>query len=123
VTHRRDGQAESPPTQIRLSPASVNSTVVALPPRSGVDSPSAKTVSNAAVNVSPFWASGPEQFRMPDLIRTALTARGDARQVVAGPAAGYWGIHIDERTLDPGDGATLFDIRFEDWILETAAKA
>ncbi len=66
---------------------------------------------------------GPEQFRMPDLIRTALTARGDAREVIADPAAGYWGIHIDERTLVPGDGATLFDIRFEDWILETAAKA
>jgi uncharacterized protein YbjT (DUF2867 family) len=66
---------------------------------------------------------GPEQFRLPDLIRTALTARGDVRQVVADPAAGYWGIQIDERTLVPGDGATLFDIRFEDWILETAAKA
>jgi hypothetical protein len=29
----------------------------------------------------------------------------------------------DERTLVPGDGATLFDIRFEDWILEAAAEA
>jgi uncharacterized protein YbjT (DUF2867 family) len=66
---------------------------------------------------------GPEQFRLPDLIRTALTARGDARQVVADPAAGYWGVQIEERTLVPGDGATLFDIRFEDWILETAARA
>jgi uncharacterized protein YbjT (DUF2867 family) len=66
---------------------------------------------------------GPEQFRLPDLIRTALTARGDERKVVADPAALYWGIAIDERTLVPGDGATLFDIRFEEWILEAAAKA
>jgi uncharacterized protein YbjT (DUF2867 family) len=66
---------------------------------------------------------GPEQFRLPELIQTALTARGDARQVVADPAARYWGVDIEERTLVPGDGATLFDIRFEDWILETAAKA
>jgi uncharacterized protein YbjT (DUF2867 family) len=66
---------------------------------------------------------GPEQFRLPDLIRTALTARGDTRQVVADPAAQYWGVDIDERTLVPGVGATLFDIRFEDWILEAAAKA
>jgi uncharacterized protein YbjT (DUF2867 family) len=66
---------------------------------------------------------GPEQFRLPDLIRTALTARGDARQVVADPAALYWGIDIEDRTLVPGDGAALFDIRFEDWILETAAKS
>ena len=66
---------------------------------------------------------GPEAFLLPDLIRTALTARGDAREVVADPAARYWGIELEERTLVPGDGATLYDIRFEDWILETAAKA
>jgi hypothetical protein len=66
---------------------------------------------------------GLEQFRLPDLIRTALTARGDGREVVADPAARYWGVEIEERTLVPGDGATLLDIRFEDWILETAAKA
>jgi uncharacterized protein YbjT (DUF2867 family) len=66
---------------------------------------------------------GPHQFRLPELIRTALTARGDGREVVADPAATYWGVEIDDRTLVPGDGATLFDIRFEDWILEAAAKA
>jgi uncharacterized protein YbjT (DUF2867 family) len=66
---------------------------------------------------------GPQRFRMPDLIRTALTARGDSREVVADPGAGYWGVQIDETTLVPGDGATLFDIRFEDWLLEAAAKA
>jgi uncharacterized protein YbjT (DUF2867 family) len=66
---------------------------------------------------------GPEAFLLSDLIRTALTARGDSREVVADPAARYWGIEIAERTLVPGDGATLFDTRFEDWILEAAAKA
>jgi len=66
---------------------------------------------------------GPEAFRMADLIRTALTARGDRRQVVTDPEARYWGVEIDERTLVPGAGATLFDTRFEDWILEAAAKA
>jgi uncharacterized protein YbjT (DUF2867 family) len=65
---------------------------------------------------------GPAAFRLPDLIRTALTARGDTRQVVADDSAQYWGVDIDVRTLVPGDGAALFDIRFEDWILETAAK-
>ena len=65
---------------------------------------------------------GPERFRLPDLIRTALTARGDTREVVADPDAGYWGVDIDEDTLVPGDGATLFDTRFSDWVLETAAK-
>jgi len=66
---------------------------------------------------------GPEAFLLPDLIRTALTARGDTRQVVADPDALYWGIRLEERTLVPGDGATLFETRFEDWILEAAAKS
>jgi uncharacterized protein YbjT (DUF2867 family) len=30
---------------------------------------------------------GPEAVRLPDLIRTALTARGDTREVVADPTA------------------------------------
>lgn len=66
---------------------------------------------------------GPEPVLLPDLIRTALAARGDDREVVADPAAQYWGVDIAERTLVPGDGATLFQTRFEDWILEAAAKA
>jgi uncharacterized protein YbjT (DUF2867 family) len=67
--------------------------------------------------------AGPQAFRLPDLIRTALVARGDTREVIADPAALYWGIELGERTLCPGDGAALFDTRFEDWILEAAAKA
>ena len=66
---------------------------------------------------------GPESFLLPDLIRTALTARGDSRRVVADPAARYRGIELGERTLVPGDCATLFDTRFEAWNLEGAAMA
>ncbi len=86
----------------------------------------AEAVAIAAVN-APIngitEVGGPQQFRMPDLIRTALIARGDTREVITDPAAGYWGVHIDERDLVPGAGATLFDTRFEDWILEVAATA
>lgn len=66
---------------------------------------------------------GPEAFKLADAIGTSLTARGDSRTVVADPEAKYWGIALDERTLVPADGATLFDTRFEEWILEAAAKA
>jgi uncharacterized protein YbjT (DUF2867 family) len=66
--------------------------------------------------------AGPVQFRLPDLIRTALTARGDSRHVVADPAARYWNVELEERTLVPADGAVSFETRFEDWILEVAAK-
>jgi len=66
---------------------------------------------------------GPEAFRLSDAMRIALTARGDSREVVADPEARYWGIELEERTLVPSDGATLFDTRFEEWIPEAAAKA
>ena len=66
---------------------------------------------------------GPEAVTLPDAIRTSLTARGDSRTVVADPEARYWGIALDDRTLVPSDGATRFDTRLEDWILEAAAKA
>lgn len=66
---------------------------------------------------------GPEAVLLPDLIRTALTARGDSRTVVTDPAAQYWGIDIGERTLVPATDARLFDTRFEDWLLEAAAKS
>ncbi|OBH42923.1 SDR family oxidoreductase [Mycobacterium mantenii] len=66
---------------------------------------------------------GPQAYQLPDLIRTALTARGDSREVLADAAARYWGAEIEERTLVPEEGATLFATRFEDWILETAAKS
>ena len=65
---------------------------------------------------------GPREFLLPELIRTALTARGDARQVIADPAARYLGLAVEERTLLPGEGAVAYDVRFEDWIIETAAK-
>lgn len=35
---------------------------------------------------------GPHAVLLPDLIRTALTARGDKRPVIADPDAKYWGL-------------------------------
>lgn len=85
----------------------------------------AEGVAIAAVNapVNDIVEIGaPRAVLLPDLIRTALTARGDRRPVVTDPAAAYWGVELGERTLCPGPGAALFDTRFEDWILESAVK-
>jgi len=88
----------------------------------------AEAVAIAAVNDpanGTVDVGGPERFRLPEIIRAALAlaAHGDSREVVTDPAAGYWGVRIDEDTLVPGEGATLFGIRFEDWGLEAAATA
>jgi uncharacterized protein YbjT (DUF2867 family) len=65
---------------------------------------------------------GPERFGLDELVRTALAAKGDPRTVVTDPAARYWGVEIDDDTLVPGEGATLFDTRFADWVRETVAS-
>ncbi|BBX49487.1 SDR family oxidoreductase [Mycolicibacterium poriferae] len=85
----------------------------------------AEGVANAAVHApvgGTVEIGGPAAVLLPDLLRTALTAVGDSRTVVADPEAKYWGIDLGERTLVPGPQATLFATRFEDWILQTAAK-
>jgi uncharacterized protein YbjT (DUF2867 family) len=65
--------------------------------------------------------AGPEQFRLDELIRGALEARNDPREVIADPQARYYGINPGERTLLPGDDAQLGRIRFEDWSKQPAA--
>lgn len=65
--------------------------------------------------------AGPQRYRLDELIRIALTAHGDSRSVVADPRARYWGAELEDHTLVPGTGATLFGIRFEDWLLESSA--
>lgn len=60
--------------------------------------------------------AGPEQFRFDELIRQALSARNDPREVVADPRAKYFGAEVNERTLVPGNDALLGETRFEDWL-------
>jgi uncharacterized protein YbjT (DUF2867 family) len=60
--------------------------------------------------------AGPDQFRLDELIRTELIALDDPRQVVADPQARYFGAVLDERSLVPGRGATVFPTRFADWL-------
>jgi uncharacterized protein YbjT (DUF2867 family) len=60
--------------------------------------------------------AGPEQFRFDELVRRALAARDDPRQVVADPEARYFGAKLSERSLVPGEGARLAETRFEDWL-------
>jgi uncharacterized protein YbjT (DUF2867 family) len=60
--------------------------------------------------------AGPEQFTFDMLIRRFLHASNDPRTVLSDPSAHYFGIHLEDRTLIPGDGASLGEIRFEDWL-------
>ena len=67
--------------------------------------------------------AGPEQFRLDELIRQALSARNDPRTVITDPHAPYFGVELDERTLVPGDGAQLGTTRFETWLKQSIVNA
>lgn len=60
--------------------------------------------------------AGPEQFRFDDLIRRALRARNDPRNVIADPHARYFGAELGERSLVPAGEARLGEVRFEEWL-------
>jgi uncharacterized protein YbjT (DUF2867 family) len=64
--------------------------------------------------------AGPQQFRLDELIRRDLSARHDPREVIADPHARYYGAELSERTLVPGEDASLAKTRFEDWLSQSA---
>jgi hypothetical protein len=46
---------------------------------------------------------------------------GDQRPVIADPAALYFGIKLDDRSLTPGAGARIMNTRFADWLAQSKA--
>jgi uncharacterized protein YbjT (DUF2867 family) len=67
--------------------------------------------------------AGPEPIRMDDLVRRFLTAKGDARTVVADAHARYFGTELNDRSLTPGPNPRVGATRFGDWLARTAAQA
>ena len=63
---------------------------------------------------------GPQQFRFDEFIRLGLRARHDPREVVGDPQARYFGVEPGERALVPEGKARLGEIRFEDWLAQSA---
>jgi hypothetical protein len=53
---------------------------------------------------------------MDELVRRALAAWKDPREVVADPQARYYGIRVSDTTLIPRDAAQLGETHFEDWL-------
>jgi uncharacterized protein YbjT (DUF2867 family) len=65
---------------------------------------------------------GPEKFHLDELARQYLAATKDPREVVTDPKAHYYGIEVSEKTLIPGDGALLGEMRFETWLRQSASQ-
>jgi uncharacterized protein YbjT (DUF2867 family) len=60
--------------------------------------------------------AGPEPIRQDDLERRLLKATGDARTVIADPKALYYGIAVNDQSLNPGDDPRIGSTRFSDWL-------
>jgi uncharacterized protein YbjT (DUF2867 family) len=71
---------------------------------------------NALVEIA-----GPDQIQQDELVREYLAATGDARKVVTDPAAGYFGIAVNDQSLVPGPHARLAQTHFKDWLKRPAA--
>lgn len=56
--------------------------------------------------------AGPDTFALDELVRRALAANGDEREVVRDPQATYFGAHLDDGTLLPGPDAAVAATRF-----------
>jgi uncharacterized protein YbjT (DUF2867 family) len=83
----------------------------------------ARTAAGAPVN-GIVEVAGPDTFRMDELVRRALQARNDPRQVVTDPAAPYFGAYeVDDSTLVAADDALIGDVRFRDWLERQLATA
>ncbi len=59
---------------------------------------------------------GPEKFHLDELVRQALAAWKDPREVKADPQARYYGVEVNDGTLLPGDDARLGKTRFAQWL-------
>ena len=66
--------------------------------------------------------AGPEEFRVPELIKMRLDSLNDKREIVVDPHARYFGAELSERTLLPGDNPQLGAIHFADWLRSPASQ-
>ena len=90
----------------------------------------AEDVANAVTKVaagSPLngtvEVAGPERFGFDEFIRRGLSARNDQREVIADPAARYFGALLSEYSLVPVGKAQLGEIRYEDWLKQSTNQA
>ncbi|WP_394428187.1 SDR family oxidoreductase [Streptomyces sp. SGAir0957] len=65
--------------------------------------------------------TGPDTFRLDELVRDVLAARKDPRTVVTDPDATYFGVALRETTLLPGPDAHVGATRFADWAARQQA--
>lgn len=67
--------------------------------------------------------AGPERIGLDKLVGRYLSAKQDARRVVADVHARYFGTELGDRSLTPGENARIAPTRFETWLGRSGAQA
>jgi uncharacterized protein YbjT (DUF2867 family) len=98
-----DGAVRLPP--VRFQPMAARDVASAI-----VDAALAEPA-NGTIEVA-----GPETFTLDEPVRRVLAEDGDPRQVIADPAAPYFGVQVSGRTLVPGPGARLGSTTLDWWL-------
>lgn len=101
---------------VRVSPARIQPMAAEDVAAAVVDAALAAPV-NGVVEVA-----GPESFPLDQLVRTYLAARNVRKEVIADPAARYFGVKLDDRSLTPDPGARTGAIKFSDWLKSPTAR-
>ncbi len=76
------------------------------------------TPANATIEVA-----GPEKLPLVELVRQAVSARPDPREVIADASARYFGAVLDDGMLTAGEDALLGTTHFGDWLHARASEA
>ena len=66
-------------------------------------------------------SAGPERFRFDEAVATVLGHDQDPRQVIADPAAPYYGVALGDTTLVPGPAARLGSTTLDWWLAHVPA--
>jgi len=72
---------------------------------------------NATIEIS-----GPERFRLSELVARYLKSTGDSRRVEVDPEARYFGARLDDGSLVSDNAPRLGRITFEQWLTNTPRK-
>ena len=100
---------------VRVSPARIQPMAADDVAAAVVDAALAEPV-NRMIEVA-----GPESFPLDQLVRKFLAAKNERKEVITDPAARYFGILLDNRSLTPDDGAIVGKIHYDDWLRASAA--
>ena len=66
--------------------------------------------------------AGPERFRLDELIGRVLSAKHDARKVIADAHARYFGAELNDQSLIPGSNLLVCGTQFDTWLGSAAPR-